>query len=157
MLFETRRSRARRLELTILAGGLLLWAGCETVRDRPTGASQPLPATTIAVTAPRSQQFVPADSTTIVVIEGQGLIKAVEVVFTLNTLPDTLAIDGRVFDTPLETVDLVFGMRVPKLQTGAQIQVQAVAEDIAGGRHLSEPVIVVVIECDVFPLTCANL
>ncbi len=157
MSFEIHRSVGRPFELSIAAAGLLLLAACDTARDRPTGVSRPLPATTIAVTAPRSQQLVPADSTTIVVVEGQGLIQAVDVVLTRNTFPDTLAVDRQVFDTPLETFELVFEIRVPKLQTGAQIQVRAVAEDIAGGRHLSEPVVVVVIECDVFPTTCADL
>lgn len=158
MSFEIRRSRAWPPERSIMVAGLLLLAACETTRDRPTGLSEPLPATTIAVIAPRSQQFVPADSTTIVVVEGEGLIQAVEVVLTLNTRPDTLAIERREFDTPLETVELVFGIRIPgRLQTGAQVQFQAVAEDITGSRHLSEPVVAVVIECNVFPITCANL
>lgn len=155
--FQIRRSWAWLPERSVVVAGLLLLAACETTRDRPTGLSEPLPATTIAVIAPRSQQFVPADSTTIVVVEGAGLIRAVEVILTLNTLPDTLELERRDFDTPLETVELVFGIRIPGLQTGAQVQFQAVAEDITGSRHLSEPVVAVVIECNVFPITCANL
>ncbi len=158
MLFEIRQLRTWPPGLAILLTGLFSLSACETARDRPTGLTQPLPTTTIAVVAPRSQQFVPADSTAIVVVEGSGLIQAVEVVLTLNTLPDTLAIEREAFDTPRETVELVFGIHIPgRLRTGAELQVQAVAEDIVGDRHLSVPVVVVVIECDVFPVTCANL
>lgn len=138
--------------------GLLSLGACDTARERPTSPAPPVPATIINVIAPQPQQLVPLDSTAFVVVQAQGLLQAVEVVLTAHTLPDTLGFERRAFETPQETVELTFSFLIPdRVLSGTQVRVQAVAEDLAGSRHLSEPVVVVAIDCDLFVIACADL
>ncbi len=131
-------------------------AACDPARDRPTGLTAPLPPTTVSVVAPQSQQAVPADSITVVQVKAEGLLQAVELVVTKNAQPDTVAFERRDFASPQESVDLFFDIRVPS-ENGTQLEFRAIAEDVAGGRHSSVPVFVVVIDCDVFPVACTDL
>jgi hypothetical protein len=136
--------------------GALALAGCDSPRERPTGLSAPLPATTVTVLKPETDDVVPSDSTAIVVIEAQGLVTAVELLLVRNALPDTLARERREFGEPVELAQEQFEVRIPAFVTGVHLEIRGVAEDAIGQRHFSKPVFVVVIECDVFPLACGG-
>lgn len=146
-----------RYLLPLAAIGVLAPAGCETSRDRPTGFGQPLPATFVAVVAPPKEASVAADSTHTVVIEASGLITAVEFFLARVNSSDTLALGRTEFTEPEEIVQVDFEVRIPRFETGTHLQFRGIAEDLIGQRHVSEPVVVFVIECDVFPLACGDL
>lgn len=135
----------------------LAWAGCDGSRERPTGLGRPLPPTTVEVVQPPSESLVPVDSVIAVVVEATGLVTALEIVLTHAASRDTLALDRSVLDQPEENAQGIFELTVPRFETGTHLQFRAVAEDLVGGRHESRPVIVSVIECDVFPLACGSL
>jgi hypothetical protein len=58
------------------------------------------------------------------------------------------------FSEPEEVVQVDFEVRIPRFETGTHLQFRGIAEDLIGQRHVSEAVVVMVIECDVFPLAC---
>lgn len=158
MFFDSCRFSAWPWTLAALAAGALCLDACDTPRERPTGLTAPVPATTIIVMAPRQQQLVPLDSTAFVVVQAQGLLQAVEVALTVNSFPDTLGFERQAFETPQESVELIFSFLIPgRLLSGTQVRVQGVAVDLAGRRHLSDPVVVVAIDCDEFIIACADL
>ncbi len=146
-----------RCSLPLAAIGVLASAGCETSRDRPTGLGKPLPATFVAVVSPLKEASVAADSTHIVVIEASGLITAVEFFLARVNSSDTLALGRIEFSEPEEIVQVDFDVRMPRFETGTHLEIRGIAEDLIGRRHVSEPVVVFVIECEVFPLACRDL
>jgi hypothetical protein len=127
---------------------------CESPRERPTGTAGPPPTISVAVIVPEMDDVVPSDSTARVVIEARGPMVALEALMVRSALADTLDRQRRAFDGPVESAVEEFALRVPKLTTGVHLEIRGVAEDPSGGRHLSDPVVVTVIECDVFPLAC---
>jgi hypothetical protein len=137
--------------------GVLALAGCETSRDRPTGLGQPLPTTYVAVVAPPKETAVAVDSTHTVVVEASGLITAVEFFLARANSSDTLALGRTEFSEPEEIVQVDFEVKIPWFETGTHLQFRGIAEDLIGQRHVSEPVVVMVIECDIFPLACSDI
>lgn len=138
----------------------LLWvafAACDAERDRPTGLSAPPPTTDVIVLAPEQEAAVKADSTAFIVIKATGLITAVEVVVTGAAARDTVLWRRASFGEPRDSVEKAFDVKVPKLETGSHLQIRGVAEDVVGQRHVSQPVVVIVIDCDVFPIACRDL
>lgn len=138
----------------------LLWAAvaaCDAERDRPTGLSAPPPTTDVSVLSPEQEAAVKADSATFIVIKATGLITAVEVVVTGAAARDTLLWRRASFEEPRDTVQEAFDVKVPKLETGSHLQIRGVAEDVVGQRHVSQPVVVIVIDCDVFPIACRDI
>ncbi len=150
--------------MRILRALLLFWAplccvvlsGCDASRDRPTGLTAPPPATNVSVLAPEHEATVKADSVAFIVVQATGLITAVEFVLTGTASSDTLAWQRVEFNEPQETVEEVFEVRVPGLETGSHLQIRGVAEDLAGQRHVSRPVVVIVIDCEVYPIACRD-
>lgn len=138
----------------------LLWvavAACDAERDRPTGLTGPPPTTDVSVLAPEHEASVKADSATFIVIQATGLVTAVEVVVTGAAARDTLLRRRASFGEPRDSVQESFDVRIPKLETGSHLQIRGVAEDAIGQRHVSQPVVVIVIDCDDFPIACRDL
>jgi|GEM_PF-3446074 len=131
--------------------------GCESPRARPTAAGPPLPATSVAVASPVTDALVPSDSVVRVVVGASGLLQAVEYFLVRPAVRDTLGWDRQEFTQPQDSVRVVFQVPIPDLITGAQLEIRAVAENVIGERELSEPVYVLVIECDLYPFACADL
>ena len=130
-------------------------SGCDDSRERPTGVEEfGLPTVTVSVTEPVRESVLPSDSTSLVVIEAIGEVRAVEYFVKVVSQPDTIARARREFQETLVSVEVVFGFRIPALPTGTALEVRGVAEDAQAVRHLSEPVFVTVIECDLFPQAC---
>ncbi|MGD8866051.1 MAG: hypothetical protein PVI01_00430 [Gemmatimonadales bacterium] len=147
-----------RVSTFVLAS--LLWvavAACDAERDRPTGLSTPPPTTDVSVLAPEQEAAVKADSATFIVIQATGLIAAVEVVMSGAAARDTLLWRRASFGEPRDSVREAFDVKIPKLETGSHLQIRGVAEDAAGQRHVSQPVVVIVIDCDDFPIACRDL
>ena len=147
--------RARPWFVALLCGSALI--ACDSSRDRPTGLTEPPPPTNVSVLAPEHQASVKADSTDFVVVQATGLITALEFVLTGAASSDTLAWQRVEFPEPQESVQEAFGVRIPGLETGSHLQIRGVAEDLAGQRHVSQTVVVVVIDCEVFPIACRDL
>ncbi len=149
------RSRylARGFLLAALLSGL---PGCDSARQRPSGLDEALPPTTVRLLAPVDGGWVPSDSVASIVVEASGLVTALGYVMTWNLQPDTLGIARRQFDEPVDSVQLEFRLVVPELNTGIHLEIVGIAEDLLGGRHLSDAAVVTVIECDVFPAVCAG-
>jgi hypothetical protein len=130
-------------------------AGCESSRERPVGpGGQTLPPTSVTIVRPITEDVVAADSLATVVIEASGLLRAMELVLTRRPQQDTLAWDRVDFGDALEFVYDSFEVRIPHLETGIHLEMRAVAEDVIGGLHESEAVVVIVIDCEEFPLAC---
>lgn len=138
----------------LLAAAVLGQAGCDSSRDRPTGLGSPLPPTSVTVVEPQTNKMVPADSIETIVIQATGSLVAVEFFLKRSSLPDTLARDRRDFGRTQESIEVEFDVRIPDLVTGTHLVIRGVAEDLAGELHFSEPVVVQVIECDLFPTAC---
>jgi hypothetical protein len=132
-------------------------AACDASRDRPTGLSAPPPATNVSVLAPEHETSVKADSADFVVVQATGMITAVEFVITGAASSDTLAWQRVEFVEPQEAVQEAFEVRIPRLETGSHLQIRGVAEDLVGQRHVSRTVVVIVIDCEVFPIACRDL
>lgn len=143
------------MKLTLL--GLVVLSACNAERDRPTGLSMPPPPTNVNVLAPEHEASVKADSAAFIVVEATGLITALEVVITGVAISDTLAWQREEFNEARDSVEESFEVRIPKLETGSHLQIRGVAEDLLGQRHVSEPVIVIVIDCEVFPIACRDV
>ena len=146
----------RALPLVLASLCWVVLGGCDASRDRPTGLTGPPPATNVSVLAPEHQTSVKADSAAFIVVEATGLITAVECVLTGAASSDTLAWKRMEFAEPQETVQEVFEVRIPGLETGSHLQILGVAEDLVGQRHVSRPVVVMVIDCEVFPIACRD-
>lgn len=147
--------RALPSKLALL--GLVVLGACDAERDRPTGLSIPAPPTDVNVLAPEHEASVKADSAAFIVVEATGLITALEVVVTGAASSDTLAWQREEFEEARDSVEEAFEVRIPKLETGSHLQIRGVAEDLLGQRHVSQPVIVIVIDCEVFPIACRDL
>jgi hypothetical protein len=129
--------------------------GCADSRARPTGVEEFGPPTvTVSVTEPDRESVMPSDSTSLVVIEAIGEVRAIGYFIKVVSELDTVARARREFQETLVFVEAEFGVRIPALPTGAALEVRGVAEDAQAVRHLSEPVFVTVIECDLFPQAC---
>ncbi len=139
------------LASTLAAVGL---GACLSARERPTGLPPTPPEISVAVVAPKMDDVVPSDSTTPVVIEARGPIVALEALMVRNALPDTIDRQRLSFPEPVDSALEEFELRVPALATGIHLEIRGIAEDEMGARHVSDPVVVTVIECDVFPLAC---
>lgn len=148
---------ARALPSSLVFLVLVVLGACDTVRDRPTGLNMPTPATDVTVLAPEHEASVKADSAAFIVVEATGLITALEVVVTGTAASDTLARQREQFNEPRESVEESFQVRIPKLETGSHLQIRGVAEDFVGQRHVSQPVVVIVIDCEVYPIACRDL
>ena len=135
----------------------LILTACDAERDRPSGLTAPPPPTNVNVLAPEDEASVKADSTAFVVVEATGLITALEFVLTGAASSDTLAWQRVEFPEPQESVQEAFEVTIPRLETGSHLQIRGVAEDLAGQRHVSQTVVVVVIDCEVFPIACRDL
>lgn len=131
--------------------------GCETSRERPTAVAGDLPPTSVAVASPATQAIVPSDSVVQVVVGARGFLQAVEYSLVRLAVRDTVGWDRQEFTEPQDSVRVVFYATIPSFKTGTQLEIRAVAENVIGERELSEPVYVIVIECDVYPLACTNL
>jgi len=135
----------------------VILAACDASRDRPTGLSTPPPPTNVSVVAPEHETTVKADSSDFVVVRASGLITAVEFVLTGVAASDTLAWQRVEFGEPQEEVEEAFEVKIPRLETGSHLQIWGVAEDVIGKRHVSRVVVVIVIDCEVFPIACRDL
>lgn len=143
--------------LTLLtAAGTLLATGCDTTRDRPFGVQGTAPPTDVVVVSPTTDAVVPSDSVAQVVVRASGALHALELTLVRVALPDTFARQRLDFDPPRAEVETTFELEIPDLETGTHLEIRAAAEDGDGGRHLSEPVVVLVIECDRFPIACGS-
>jgi hypothetical protein len=80
----------------------------------------------------------------------------VETVVTGAASWDTLLWQRAEFEEPREDVEESFDVRIPKLETGAHLQIRGIAEDVLGERHVSQPVVVMVIDCEVYPIACRD-
>ncbi len=134
-----------------------LSGGCETSRERPTAVGEDLPATSVAVASPVTQELVPSDSVVRVVVGATGFLQAVEYYLVRSAVRDTVGWDRREFTEPQDSVQVVFDVTIPEFRTGTQLEIRAVAENVIGERALSEPVYVMVIECDLYPIACSQL
>lgn len=131
-------------------------AGCEPSRERPVGpGGQTLPPTSVTIVRPVSEDVVEADSLATVVIEASGLLSAMELTVTQRPQQDTLVWDRINFGEVLEFVYDSFQVRIPHLATGIHVEMRAAAEDVIGDLHRSESVVVIVIDCEEFPLGCS--
>ena len=135
----------------------LILAACDASRDRPTGLTAPAPPTSVSVLRPEHEAAVKADSADFVVVQASGLITALEFVLTGVASSDTLAWQRVEFEEPQEAVEEAFEVRIPRLETGSHLQIRGVAEDVVGQRHVSRVVVVIVIDCEVFPIACTDL
>ena len=140
----------------VLLGGIAL-AACDASRDRPTGLSGPPPVTSVIVLAPEHEAAVKADSAAFIVIQATGMVTAVEFVLTWTVSSATIDAQRVEFDVAQEEVEETFEVRIPALETGSYLRIQGVAEDFIGQRHLSQPVVVVVVDCEMSPLACREL
>lgn len=144
-------------KFTFLAVLAVSFAGaCDSPRDRPTGLPTALPSTSVQVVEPANDQVWPSDSLTYVVVEAEGSIQAIELLVKRASLPDTLLSKLTRFDALQPAVRLEIEFDVPPLLTGVYLEIRAVAVDAIGERHASSPVVVRIIECDVYPIACRN-
>lgn len=154
-------TRLRALPLPRAAPALaavLFWAvACSVDRDRPTGLELNVPQTEVEVAEPQDDQLVPADSVIDVLVRARGLLQAVELILRRGANRDTLARERRDLTEPEEVVETGFEVRVPDVETGVQLELVGVAENVLGERRDSEPIQVVVIECDEFTVACRDL
>ena len=132
----------------------LIIAACSVDRDRPTGVPDVIPSTEVVVSAPETDDLVPADSLVTVEVVATGLLQSVGFVLLTRAQGDTLDQGLEPLDEPLEAVRVVFETQIPNLPTGTILALIGLADDVAGDRTFSEPVFVQVIQCTVFVIAC---
>ncbi len=150
------RYDALKATTLLVATSTLLATACDTTRDRPFGVQGAAPATDVVVVSPTTDAVVPSDSVAPVVVRASGSLHALELFLVRVALPDTFATQRLDFDPPRPEVEATFELAIPDLETGVHLEIRAAAEDGEGTRHLSEPVVVLVIECDRFPIACGS-
>lgn len=132
-----------------------LGASCDEARDRPTGLNVDVPESQVRVLEPSSNATLFTDSLTTVSVEAIGLLQAVEFV-AVSTAPvlDTLAVDRREYEPPIEFTEAQFVFTMPSLVSGSSVEIRGIAEDLLGARRTSSPVKVTIVDCDVEPSRC---
>lgn len=106
------------------------------------------------MSAPETNDLVPADSLVTVEVVATGLLQSVGFVLLTRARGDTLDQGLEHLSEPLEAVRVVFETRIPNLPTGTTLELIGLADDVAGDRTFSEPVFVQVIQCTVFVIAC---
>ena len=106
---------------------------------------------------PENDALVPADSFRVVIVEAEGSVTAMELYLTRSAISDTAVKQRREFDEELLSVEEEFVVRIPFFRTGTQIEIRAAVEDLLGLKHLSERVVVQVIDCDRSPFACEGI
>ncbi len=129
-------------------------AACSVDRDRPTGVPSVIPSTEVVLSAPETNDLVPADSLVTVEVVATGLLQSVGFVLLTRARGDTLDQGLEPLDEPLEAVRVVFETRIPNLPTGTTLELIGLADDVAGDRTFSDPVFVQIIECTMFLIAC---
>jgi hypothetical protein len=148
------RRLSRLLMLPSLVSALAL-VGCEA-RERPTGPVPDLEAVDVNVLEPQEDALVGADSMSVVVVQAIGGVIAIEFVLTRDAEPDTFARERLEFGTTQSGISARFDVRIPDLVSGSSLVVRGLAEDRSGQFYFSDPVVVQVIECDLFPGECSQ-
>jgi len=139
--------------LSLIAAGALSQAGCEA-RERPTGPVADLEAVAVNVLEPQENALVGADSMRAVVVQALGGVIAIEFILRRDSEPDTFARERMEFGTTQNGVSARFDVRIPDLLSGSNLVVEGLAEDRTGQFYYSDPVVVRVVECDLFPEDC---
>lgn len=140
----------------MVLAGVWVNAGCDSARERPMAPGLLLDPTTVTVVAPQTGSLAPANAKQSVVIRATGRVIAVEVVINRSAVSDVLGRQRQEFGEPQDEVEVEFAVRIPDLATGIHLDIRGVAEDTDGGRHMSVPVTVLVIECDIYEIACGG-
>jgi len=136
--------------------GLWVYAGCDPARERPMAPALLLEPTTVTVVEPETGALAPANAKQSVVILATGRVTAVEVLINRSAVSDILGRQRQEFREPQEEVEVEFTVRIPDMLTGTHLEIRGVAEDSDGQQHISIPVTVLVIECDIFEIACSG-
>ena len=115
-----------------------------------------LEPTTVTVVEPETGSLAPANAKQSVVIHATGRVMAVEVVINRSAVSDILGRQRQEFREPQDEVEVEFSVRIPDLLTGIHLEIRGVAEDSDGQQHMSVPVTVLVIECDIYEIACGG-
>ena len=89
-----------------------------------------------------------------VVVQAIGGVTAIEFIMTRDAEPDTFARERMEFGTTQNGISARFDVRIPNLLTGSNLVVRGLAEDRTGQLYFSDPIVVRVVECDLFPDEC---
>jgi hypothetical protein len=138
-----------------MAGSTL--AGCGSPRDRPTGPVDVSTVESVTILTPRTGDLVAADSIRRVTVEARGRLSAVELILIRTTAPDTFFREQRSVGNILDVAEVSFDIRFPNLETGANLSLYAAALDRDEELVFSEPVVVLVVDCNQFPDDCRDL
>jgi len=141
--------------LSVTLASALAQVGCGS-RERPTGPVAQVDPVTMLVLEPQENELVGADSMRAVVVQALGAVTAIEFIMKRNSVPDTFARERMEFGRTQNGISIRFDVRIPALLTGAKLVIRGVGEDRMGRFFYSEPVVVEVIECDLFPSECVR-
>ena len=154
-------SRPRRVLSVVLgfllASAALALAGCDSPRDRPTGPTLVPTVESVVILTPQTGDLVAADSIRRVTVQARGRLTAVELILVRSSAPDTFAREQRSVGNVRDVAEVSFDIRFPNLITGTNLSLYAAALDREGELFFSEPVVVLVVECDQFPDDCREL
>ncbi len=132
-------------------------AGCDSPRDRPTGPTPDPAVESVVIVEPKTGDLVAADSIRRVTVQALGRLRAIELIVVRTSAPDTFYRELRSVGNVLDVAEASFDVRFPDLITGTNLSLQAAAQDPDGLLTFSQPVVVMMVECDLFPDDCASL
>ena len=109
------------------------------------------------ILSPQTGDLVAADSIRRVTVEARGRLTAIELILVRSSAPDTFFRDQRSVGNVLDVAEVSFDIHFPNLATGTNLSLYAAALDREEELVFSEPVVVLVVDCDQFPDDCRDL